>query len=305
MPTIDHLLTEARAQLTPHSDTARIDAELLLAHVLGTPRSYLYAWPERALDAQTVARYKAMLARRQAGEPLAYLIGEREFWSLRLRVTPDTLIPRPDTETLVEAALALVPGDATLAIADLGTGTGAIALALASERPQCHITATDRSAAALDVARDNARRLGLHNVSFRCGSWCQALHPAADTAPGTARAAHATDTYALIVSNPPYVAEADPHLSTGDVRHEPRSALSAGPEGLDDLRQIIACARRHLCRDGYLLVEHGFDQADAVAALLTAHGYHDVRLHHDTGARPRATQARYRPPHTTHTALSD
>lgn len=276
---IQHALTAARAQLTAQSDTARIDAELLLAHVLGQSRSYLYAWPERALDAQTATRYSELLARRAAGEPLAYLIGEREFWSLRLRVTPDTLIPRPDTETLVEAALALIPPEAEMDIADLGTGTGAIAIAIASERPHCRITATDRARAALEVARDNARRLGLHNIVFRHGSWCEALEPAC--------------RYALIAANPPYVADTDPHLSRGDVRHEPRSALAAGPEGLDDLRRLITCAHQHLCPGGHLVLEHGGDQAAAVAHLLIGRGYQDVRLHHDTGARPRVTEARY------------
>ncbi len=279
MMTIDKMLAEARAQLTAQFDTARIDAELLLVHVLGQSRSYLYAWPEQVLDAQTVARYTELLARREAGEPLAYLIGEREFWSLRLRVTPDTLIPRPDTETLVEAALALIPPTAEVDIADLGTGTGAIAIALSSERPHCRVTATDCSRAALEVARENARRLGLHNIIFRHGSWCEALEPAC--------------RYALIAANPPYVVDTDPHLSRGDVRHEPRSALAAGPEGLDDLRQLITCAHQHLCPGGHLVLEHGCDQGVAVAHLLIGQGYQGVRLHHDAGARPRATEARY------------
>ncbi len=281
LPSIAQALSAAREQLAKLSDTARLDAELLLVHVLGKTRSYLYGWPEQRLDAVQHTRYRQLIERRVAGEPLAYLTGEREFWSLQLRVTRDTLIPRPDTETLIEAALALIAPDAGEAIADLGTGTGAIALALASERPHCHITATDRSAAALAVARDNARRLGLDNLVFREGDWCRALDGATP------------HRYALIVSNPPYIASGDPHLEQGDVRHEPRSALAAGPEGLDDLRRIIACAPRHLRAGGHLLLEHGYDQADAVARLFQQAGYESVRLYRDAGGRPRVTGASY------------
>ncbi len=225
---IRQLLEQATRLL--HSDSARLDAELLLACVLDKPRSHLHAWPERVPSPAARLRFAALLQRRAAGEPVAYLTGVREFWSLPLTVTADTLIPRPETETLVALALEKIPAGSSARIADLGTGSGAIALALARERPRCQVIATDASSTAVAVANRNARQLGIANVEFLTGNWCEPL-------PAT--------PFDLIVSNPPYIPQDDPHLGQGDVRFEPRQALAAGPEGMDDLRAIASCARAH------------------------------------------------------------
>lgn len=269
-------LESAAECLQTDSPSPRLDAEVLLAHVLERERSHLHAWPERELTPAAAARFEALLRRRAAGEPVAYLIGQREFWSLPLEVTPDTLIPRPETELLVERALARIPADADWTVADLGTGSGAIALALARERPRCRIIAVDRSVAALEVARRNATRLGLEQVEFRAGDWCQ---PLADVQP------------ALIVSNPPYVASGDPHLTQGDVRFEPRGALQAGPDGLDAIRIIGFQARQCLAPGGRLLLEHGPDQGEAIRRLLQRYGHGEVQTFEDLEGRPRVTEA--------------
>ena len=273
---IGELLQEGTQLL--HSDSARLDAEVLLAYVLDQPRSHLHAWPERIPGQEQQRLYRDLIARRATGEPVAHLIGEREFWSLPLGVTPATLIPRPETETLVACALAIVPTDAHWQIADLGTGSGAIALALAHERPHCSILATDRSDAALKVATANARRLDLDNITFACGNWCQAL----------------TDRcFDLIISNPPYIPAADPHLQRGDVRYEPLTALAAGSEGLDALSRIITCAHDHLHHQAWLMLEHGYDQAERVQLLLEQQGYHQIGRHRDLGGHERVTSARH------------
>lgn len=276
--TLRQLLTEAVAHL-PDADTdsARLDAEVLLCHLLGCNRAHLRAWPERELDAGQTAAYRDLIARRADGEPVAYLTGRREFWSLDLRVTPATLIPRPDTETLVEQALAFIPADAQWAVADLGTGSGAIALALALERPHCRVVATDLSAAALEVARDNAARHRIGNAEFRLGPWFAPL---------------AGERFQLIVSNPPYVRADDPHLGHGDVRFEPLSALTSGTDGLDAIRQLVAGAAHHLAPGGRLLLEHGYDQAAAVRELLQNHGYTDVMGWRDGAGVERVSGAR-------------
>jgi release factor glutamine methyltransferase len=234
-------LAWARSALAPHTDTAGLDAELLLCRVLDCNRAYLHTWPERSLDESQEAGFRELVHRRAVGEPVAYLLGEAEFWSLPLAVTEHTLIPRPETELLVETALGLIPEDAQWTIVDLGTGSGAIALALASERPACRVHAVEASAEALAVARENAARLGLA-VQFHPGNWLEPL---------------AGMRFELIVSNPPYVAADDPHLAQGDVRHEPRSALASGTDGLDDIRHIVAAAKPHLVAGGWLLIEHG------------------------------------------------
>lgn len=243
------------------SDTPRLDAELLLCEVLGQPRSYLFTWPERELAPQQLGELERLVERRSRGEPVAHILGRREFWSLELSVTADTLIPRPETELLVEAALARIPADARWRIADLGTGSGAIAIALASERPACHITAVERSAGALAVARDNARRHGLGNIEFVAGSWFAPL--------GGRR-------FEMIVSNPPYIPQRDPHLQQGDVRFEPVTALVSGLDGLDAIRHLVAGAPGHLAAPGWLLLEHGYDQGEQVVALMEQAGYSGV-----------------------------
>ncbi len=276
-PGIAALLAEAAARLAAVSGSPRLDAEVLLAAVLGKPRSFLRAWPERVPAPAEAARFEAWLARRVAGEPVAYITGTREFWSLALVVSPDTLIPRPETELLVELALGRLPADAPLRVADLGTGSGAIALAIATERPRAHVWAVDNSPGALAVASANAARLGLANVECIAGDWCTPLPAALD----------------LIASNPPYIPEADPHPRSGDARFEPRSALLAGPEGLDDIRRIVAQAPAHLSSGGWLLLEHGYDQGEAVPQLLRAAGFVDVECRHDYGGRPRVSLGRW------------
>jgi release factor glutamine methyltransferase len=275
---IHDALRDAQQQLTDSGDAARLEAEILLAHVLGRDRAYLRTWPERPLDDHTLTRFQQLVARRRRGEPIAYLIGEREFWDMSLTVTPDTLIPRPETEHLVEAALARIPPDAAWRLADLGTGAGAIALALARERPRCQVVATDISPAALAVAEANARRLAVDNVTFRQGAWFEPL---------------AGQHFRLIVSNPPYVHPRDPHLVQGDLRFEPAAALSSTPDGLSDIRVIIGEARDHLDPGGWLLLEHGYDQGNAVAALFTAAGYAAVTVLSDLAANERICLGRW------------
>ncbi|MEW5754998.1 MAG: peptide chain release factor N(5)-glutamine methyltransferase [Pseudomonadota bacterium] len=252
--------------------TPRLEAEMLLAHALGKERTHLIAWPDKALSPDQEAAFRALVEQRAQGIPVAYLLKEREFWSLPLLVSPDTLIPRPETELLVELALARIPLDAAWRIADLGTGTGAIALALASERPRCRLIAIDRSSGALAVARANAERLGIRNIEFLTGDWLAPLHD---------------ETLEMIVSNPPYIAADDPHLTRGDVRFEPRSALASGPDGLDDIRIIVATARAHLKSGGALLIEHGYQQGAAVVALMQSHGYQRVEDHRDYAGHGR------------------
>lgn len=258
---IQHTLASATERLRGVSDTPRLDAELLLCQVLGVSRSYLFTWPERELSGEQLAILEPLLARREGGEPVAHILGRREFWSLELAVTADTLIPRPETELLVEAALERIPPDAAWQIADLGTGSGAIALAIASERPHCRITAVERSEGALAVARQNAECLAIPNVRFLPGSWFEPL---------------AGQRFELILSNPPYIPRLDPHLSEGDVRFEPITALAAGEDGLDDIRHLVANAPLFLQSPGWLLLEHGYDQGEAVTTLLREAGYVEV-----------------------------
>jgi len=274
MVTIETLLNTAEL---PDSPTPRLDAELLLAHALGKSRSYLHTWPERELEAEPLERYQAMLVRRQTGEPVAYILGQQGFWSLELEVASHTLIPRPDTELLVETVLALLPATPA-SLLDLGTGTGAIALALASERPAWRLTGVDRVAEAVALAERNRTRLKLANASFIASHWFSAL---------------AGQRYQLIVSNPPYIASDDRHLAEGDVRFEPSSALVAGADGLDDIRLIIAQAPDYLEAGGWLLLEHGFDQAAAVRELLGARGFSAVESQRDLGGHERISLGRF------------
>ena len=268
MVTIESLLSNLEL---PDSPTPRLDAELLLAQALGKSRGYLHTWPERELEASQHERYQAALARRRSGEPVAYILGRQGFWSLDLDVASHTLIPRPDTELLVETALALLPAT-PLHVLDLGTGTGAIALALACERPAWQVIGVDRVAEAVALAQGNGIRLQMANARFAESCWFSAL---------------AGQRFQLIVSNPPYIAAADPHLSQGDVRFEPSSALVAGIDGLDDIRLIIEQAPEHLLAGGWLLLEHGFDQAEAVRELLVQRGFATVESRRDLGGHQR------------------
>ena len=255
----------------------RADAEWLLAHALSRPRSWLFAHAGDPLPLDVADRFEALLARRQAGEPVAYLTGTQGFWTLELEVSSATLIPRPETEVLVELALARIPIEAAPRIADLGTGSGAIALAIAKERPRVAVIATDASTTALEVARRNAVRNRIANVEFREGDWLAPL---------------AGETFDLIASNPPYIAEGDPHLDEGDLRFEPSTALSSGRDGLDAIRTIISAAPMHLHNGGWLLLEHGWDQGTAVRALLEAEGFIDVETARDLEDRDRISLGR-------------
>lgn len=252
---------------------ARREAEALVAAALHIGRATLLAHPERRIAGEALARVQDWIGRRARGEPLAYLAGEREFWSLPIRVTPAVLVPRPETEELVACALAL-GGDGERAIVDLGTGSGCIALAIAHERPHWRVTATDASRAALDVARANAAALGLDHIEFLHGDWY---------APLTGR------HFDLVVSNPPYVAEDDAALDDLALRHEPRGALTPGGDGLAALRQIIDGAPRVLRPGGWIVLEHGADQARDVAALLVARGFTHVRCAPDLAGHERVT----------------
>ena len=276
---IEHWLRSATEQLQASSESARLDSECLLAHVLGQNRTWLYTWSDRGLTAEQLSAANALLQRRIAGEPVAYLCGQRDFWSLTLDVNPSTPIPRGDTETLIEWALEL-PVLATANVLDLGTGTGAIALALASEQPSWHVQGVDFQAEAVALARTNAAKNNLSRVTFEQSDWFSAL------AVGAGR-------FDLIVSNPPYIDGADEHLQQGDVRFEPRSALVAEEQGLADLRHIIEQAPDYLTADGWLLLEHGWQQADAVCELLRQRGFTDVENRCDLGANPRISGGRW------------
>lgn len=255
----------------------RTDAEALLLHVLGKPRSWLIAHDTDVPGDDARAAFDALVARRAAGEPVAYITGHRGFWSLDLAVTPATLIPRPETELLVELALERLPPDRPCRVADLGTGSGAIALAIARERPRAQVTAVDVSADALAVARGNAARLGLERVRFLQGTWMTPL---------------SGERFDVVVSNPPYIEAGDPHLEQGDLRFEPAAALASGADGLDAIREIVAAAPGHLGPGGWLLMEHGWNQGAAVRGLLERAGYAEVFTAPDLEGRDRVSGGR-------------
>ena len=272
MAEVRQVLAEAARELG-----SRLEAELLLVHVLGKPRSWLIAHADDALDAATGTTFEAVVQRRRRGEPVAYITGHRGFWSMQLEVNPATLIPRPETELLVELALQRVPRGVACDVADLGTGSGAIALALASERPLARVTASDASVDALAVARRNAKRLAIGNVVFANGDWLAPL---------------AGQRFDLIVSNPPYIEAGDAHLAQGDLRFEPATALASGQDGLDDIRRIVREARAHLQPGGWLLFEHGWNQGIAARALLVDAGYAEVFTAQDLERRDRVSGGR-------------
>jgi len=262
--------------LTDRSDSPRVDAESLLAHALDQPRSHLFAWPEKTVETGRQQNFDSLIELRRRGHPVAYLKGNREFWSLRLQVSKDTLIPRPETELLVEFALAHIRANRVRHFLDLGTGSGAIALAVASECPRIEIHACDNSAAALAIARQNARALAIDNVSFILSDWFARLPPL---------------RFDLVVGNPPYIAERDPHLSRGDVAFEPRDALVGGGDGLDAIRAIIATAPGFLRAGGVLAIEHGFDQGEAVRLIFDRHHFVDARTQQDLNGLDRISFA--------------
>ena len=270
-----HWLRDAISQLA-QSESPRRDAEILLEHVTGKTRTFILAFGETALTDAQCDQLAELLARRQRGEPIAHLIGVREFWSLPLFVSPATLIPRPDTECLVEQALARLPATACR-ILDLGTGTGAIALALASERPDCDVVAVDRMADAVALALRNKAHLAIPNVRILQSDWFSALQG---------------QSFEMIVSNPPYIDAQDPHLSEGDVRFEPLSALVAGDQGMADIAHIIAQARHALTPGGFLLLEHGWQQGALVRDAFSQAGYTQIETCRDYGDNERITLGR-------------
>ena len=278
MPTLGETTREATHLLADTSDSARLDAELLIAHILNIPRSRFISEPELELNGQQLNKIQKLLTRRAAGEPVAYLLGCKHFWDLELKVSPDVLIPRPDTELLVETALTLYPAEASIKVLDLGTGSGAIALAIAKARPHWHVCATDESQAALAIAIENAEHLHLHNVTLLQSHWFDQLGE--------------NKKYDLIISNPPYVPDNDPHLLEGDVRFEPQQALVAGADGLDAIRYLIPQSKQYLQSDGWLMLEHGYDQGERVRELFVEQGYVQVQQRKDLGGHVRVTLGR-------------
>jgi release factor glutamine methyltransferase len=270
--TIAQTVKSAEAALRPHSESPRLDAELLLATLLGVPRSALIARGDDAIAPRDESAYAELVKRRVEGTPIAYITGGREFWSLPFKVSPAVLVPRPETEILVEQALALLPRDAPRSILDLGTGSGAIALSLAHERPHWSVTAVDISATALAVAAENAQHLNLPQVVWRLGSWF-------DPVP--------RERFHLVIANPPYLAAQDPALQA--LRAEPTAALVSGTTGLESLSAIIAQAPEHLHAGGWLALEHGITQAHDVARLLQQHGFDSIRTYSDLSSKPRVT----------------
>ena len=272
---LDAAIADATERLSHVSESPRLDAEILLCRTIDMPRSYLFAHPEDELDTLTRDRFEAILRRREHGAPMAYIMGVKEFWSQEFAVSPATLVPRPETEILVNLALCEIPREAAWRVLDLGTGSGVIAVTIACERPLSMVTAVDVSEEALLVAQENVRALAPGNVECLPGDWTE---PVRDR------------TFDLIVSNPPYVRAQDDALAA--LRHEPQSALVAGDDGLDAIRVLARDCRDIIVERGLLLIEHGYDQREDVAALLAAHGWVEVQCHDDLAGRPRVTAAR-------------
>ena len=274
MSTIRELLGEFSS---PGNVEARHEAEILLGHALDRDRAWLFTHAHDVPGEEAASRFRQLMQARERGEPVAYLTGHRGFWTLDLSVTPDVLIPRPETELLVELALERIPVGVEFRVADLGTGSGAIAFAIASERPLAQVLATDASLAALAVARQNAERLDTRNVKFAHGDWCAAL---------------ADQSFDLIVSNPPYIEADDDHLGRGDLRYEPLTALASGSDGLDAIRNIVGTAPEHLVEGGWLLLEHGYDQGERVLATLKNCGFSATQTWRDIAGRERTSGGR-------------
>lgn len=277
MASINDALAAGAQSLAGLSVTAALDARVLLQFTLSRDHAWLLAHGDDTVERDSLRRFHSLIENRRRGEPVAYLTGWKEFWSLQLAVDDSVLVPRPETEHLVEHALTLIPHNDAFRIADLGTGSGAVALAVAGERPCSEVTASDISETALEVARNNARRLGIGNISFVHGDWL---------APLTGR------RFEMIVSNPPYIAEGDECLKDADISHEPDAALRSGPAGLDALRAIGSQACGHLCPGGWILLEHGHDQQTDVANILTQGGLQEIVCHKDYSGHPRISVGR-------------
>lgn len=281
MPTIRSVLSEAAERLRTLSESALLDAEVLLCFALDKDRSHLRAWPDKSLTDEQLRHFEVLLRQRLSGLPIAYITGRREFWSRDFEVGPDVLIPRPDTERLIELALQLIPINRPYRLIDLGTGSGIIAITLAVERPNCEAIATDLNAGALAIARRNADRHQTSNIQFIQSHWFEAI---ANTA-----------LFDLVISNPPYIDENDPHLTEGDVRFEPKSALIADNRGLSDIERIAMDARQRLYPGGHLLIEHGYDQLEQVQAILNGLNYRKVTTYADLSGQPRVSYGQWRP----------
>lgn len=277
---INALLNHATDKLKDCSDSAALDAELLLCHILKKERCYLRAWPEKELDPLQIKAFQTLLTKRQQGQPIAYLIGVREFWSRDFYVTPDVLIPRPDTETLIEICLDLIKPNDTLKLIDLGTGSGIIAVTLAAERPQLQVSAVDISLAALKIAQKNAQYHHTPNINFIQSNWFNTIP---------------IQGFDFIISNPPYIAKEDPHLSQGDLRFEPDNALSATQNGLADIISICQQSQAYLNTNAYLMIEHGYHQQEAVHHIFSQYHYHNIHCVHDLAGHPRVSYAQYQP----------
>lgn len=277
---IDNALAWAAEQLEG-GESPSVDAKVILANILGKSQTYLFTWPDKTLDDTEQAQFEAAVAKRKRGEPVAYIIGKRDFWTLSLFTSPDTLIPRPDTEVLVEQVLiwANQQSSASLSVCDLGTGTGAIALALASELPEASVSGVDFQEGAVKLATRNAQANSIANANFLQSDWFSAL---------------AGQTFDIIVSNPPYIEETSPYLNEGDVRFEPKTALTSGHDGLDDIKHIIKNAPEYLNKGALLAFEHGFDQGSAVNTLLTDAGFVKVKTVKDFGNNDRVTLGQWR-----------
>lgn len=273
--TLEQAIAAGADLLALSSESAKLDAQVLLLHILQKPRSYLFTWPEHALSDEQQSQFNVFIQRRLKGEPVAHITGLREFWSLSLEVNATTLIPRPDTETLVEQALEIAL-PATAKVLDLGTGTGAIALALGSEMPNWQITAVDRVSDAVALATRNQQRLAINNVHVKQSNWFSELHG---------------EKFNLIVTNPPYIESSDIHLNQGDVRFEPLSALVADDCGMSDIKQIITQSRDYLSPNGYLLIEHGFEQGEAVRHFFEKMAFVNIKTVKDLGNNDRVTLA--------------
>lgn len=278
MTTIKTALIQAKNILNNNSAAPQLEAEVLLAHHLKKNRSYLRAWCDTTLTPEQLITFEQLIKQRQQGVPIAYLTGQREFWSRTFKVSPEVLIPRPDTEVLIELCLALIPPNKPCKLLELGTGSGIIAITLAAERPLTRIIATDYSMTALAIAQENAAMQANSTIMFYHSDWFSAL-PA--------------QHFDMIVSNPPYIAEDDPHLTQGDVRFEPSCALIAAEQGLRDIKIIINKARDYLNHNGVLLIEHGYNQQEAVQAIFAEQGYKDIKTQHDLAAQPRVTLGHY------------
>lgn len=276
--TFSSAVEAAASELAPISDSSRLDAEVLLAHLLGESRTFLRTWPDRTLSLTQLHSYCKLVAQRRNGCPIAYLTGTREFWSMDFNVNPAVLIPRPETELLVESALELYPIDQQISVLDLGTGSGIVGIAIARERPQSQVLCTDISLEAIRIAQGNASKFSLNNICFIESDWFKLV---------------TGQKFDLIVSNPPYIADNDPYLDGGDLLYEPKIALRSGPRGLDALRAIADQARARLKSGGFLLLEHGFDQGPSLERLLSAYGYQQISRRKDLQGHPRMTLSRW------------